>query len=100
MLPSILDNYPFTVIEAIANGFCFIASDAGGIPEMVNPAVCFPATVEGLQKKLDRLPQIDFAGLQHPYNPNSARRAWLAHIGDVIAEARAAPLPAPTLLNS
>lgn len=99
VLPSILDNYPLTVIESIANGFVFIASDAGGISEMANPAVCFPATVEGLQNKLDRLRQIDFAGLQHPYNPDSARRVWLAHIGDVIAEARATPLPTPTLLT-
>jgi glycosyltransferase involved in cell wall biosynthesis len=47
VIPSILDNYPLTVLESIANGFCFIASDAGGIPEMIDPAVCFPATAKG-----------------------------------------------------
>lgn len=95
VLPSILDNYPLTVIELIVNGFCFIASDAGGIPEMIDPAVCFTATVAGLQDKLGELQQIDFAELRHPYNPDSARRIWLAHVDGVIAETRAVPSPMP-----
>jgi len=90
VLPSILDNHPLTVMESITNGFCFIASDAGGIPEMIDPAVCFPATVEGLQNKLGELRRIDFAELRHPYNSDSARNIWLAHVGDVVEEARSA----------
>lgn len=91
VIPSILDNYPLTVIECIVNGFCFIASDSGGIPEMVDPAICFPATVEGLEKKLEELPHLDFINLSHPYSPVLARETWLAHIGDVVGEARHPP---------
>jgi GT2 family glycosyltransferase len=89
VIPSILDNFPLTVVECITNGFCFIASDAGGIPEMVDQSVCFPATVEGLRRKLEELPQIDFARLAHPYDPRLARATWLAHVEAAVAEARA-----------
>jgi O-antigen biosynthesis protein len=97
VIPSVLDNYPLTVIESITNGFCFIASDAGGIPEMVDPAICFPATAGGLQRKLSDLDRIDFARLRHPYDPRAARATWLAHIGRAIAESRATPDPARVL---
>jgi glycosyltransferase involved in cell wall biosynthesis/GT2 family glycosyltransferase len=88
VIPSILDNYPFTVIESITNGFCFIASDAGGIPEMIDPAVRFRATVDGLQRKLEELPRLDFTRIRHRYEPASARETWLAHVAEVVAEAR------------
>jgi O-antigen biosynthesis protein len=91
VIPSILDNYPLTVIESIANGFCFLASDAGGIPEMTDPAVRFPATVEGLQRKLAELPRIDFTKLSHLYDPNAARATWLAHVEATVAEVRRMP---------
>ena len=101
VIPSILDNYPLTVIESITNGFCFVASDAGGIPEMVDPAVSFPRTVSGLRQKLEELPDIDFSALQHPYNPTRARQIWLDHVESVVEErhkpraARVTPSVAP-----
>jgi glycosyltransferase involved in cell wall biosynthesis/GT2 family glycosyltransferase len=91
VIPSILDNYPLTVVESIASGFRFIASDAGGIPEMIDPAVCFERTVAGLREKLEELATIDFAGLRHGYDPDSARRAWLEHVETTLATARRAP---------
>jgi glycosyltransferase involved in cell wall biosynthesis len=97
VIPSLLDNCPLTVIESITNGFCFIASDAGGIPEMVDPAICFPATVDGLQRKLVELDRIDFAALRHLYDPTEARAVWLGHVEQVISEARATPEPARVL---
>lgn len=93
VIPSILDNFPLTVIESITNGVCFIASNAGGILEMVDPAICFPATVEGLQRKLSELDSVDFVRLRHPYAPTSARATWLTHVDDVIAEASATAEP-------
>lgn len=35
VIPSFLDNSPFTVYESLANGHTFLASDIGGIPELV-----------------------------------------------------------------
>jgi glycosyltransferase involved in cell wall biosynthesis/GT2 family glycosyltransferase len=92
VIPSILDNYPLTVIESIVKGFCFIASNSGGIPEMVDPAICFPATVEGLRKKLEELPYIDFASLSHPYSPELARDIWLTHVRGIVAKTDRPPL--------
>jgi GT2 family glycosyltransferase/glycosyltransferase involved in cell wall biosynthesis len=97
VIPSVLDNFPLTVIESIANGFCFIASEAGGIPEMVDATVCFPATVEGLQSKLAKLDQVDFAGLRHRYDPLLARTTWLKHVARIVNEVRAMPEPARVL---
>ena len=91
VIPSILDNYPLTVIESITNGFCFLSSDAGGIPEMVDPAVCFPPTVAGLRRKLEELPRLDFTRLSHRYDPASARATWLAHVEAAVTEARRPP---------
>lgn len=89
VIASILDNYPLTVLESILNGFCFIASQAGGIPEMVDPKISFPATADGLEKKLLELSQISFAGLQHPYTQLGARAQWLSHVQEVVNAARA-----------
>ena len=36
LIPSIFDNSPNTVYEAMANGKVVIASDVGGIPELIN----------------------------------------------------------------
>ena len=91
VIPSTLDNYPLTVVESIANSFRFIASDAGGIPEMIDPAVCFERTVSGLREKLEGLSTIDFAGLRHGYDPERARITWLEHVGTTLAAARQAP---------
>jgi len=88
IIPSVLDNYPLTVIESIANGFCFLASDAGGISEMIDPAISFPATVQGLHQKLKEISRIDFTRLSHPYDPTSARAIWLGHIKAEVAESR------------
>ncbi|SCZ89792.1 BZ3500_MvSof-1268-A1-R1_Chr9g10596 [Microbotryum saponariae] len=38
VLPALIDNSPSTVLECIAYGARFIASDVGGIPELVHPA--------------------------------------------------------------
>jgi glycosyltransferase involved in cell wall biosynthesis/GT2 family glycosyltransferase len=91
VIPSILDNYPLTVIESVTNGFCFLASDAGGIPEMIDPAVCFERTPSGLRAKLEELSTIDFASLRHAYDPVTARRTWLEHVGTTVAAARRTP---------
>ena len=88
VIPSILDNYPLTVVESIANGFSFLASDAGGIPEMVDPVVCFERTVAGLREKLEGLSTIDFARLRHAYDPQKARQAWLEHVETTLSAAR------------
>jgi glycosyltransferase involved in cell wall biosynthesis len=56
VIPSIADNSPFTVLECIYNEIPFIASDAGGIPEIVNETdhenVLFQANPHDLARKI------------------------------------------------
>lgn len=91
VMPSLLDNLPLTVIECITNGFHFIASDVGGIPEMADPAVLFAPNPASLGAKLAHLSEIDFAGATHLYSPDRARATWLDHV------ASTASLPAPAI---
>lgn len=36
VIPSLMENSPFTVMESIANSIRFIATDVGGIPELIH----------------------------------------------------------------
>jgi O-antigen biosynthesis protein len=38
VMPSLMDNFPFTVIECATQGIPFLASDVGGIPEILPDA--------------------------------------------------------------
>ena len=85
IMPSLLDNLPCTVIESIAKGLNFIASDVGGIPELADPAVLFTPTADALGRKLASCQEIDFTALDHPYRLESARETWLSHVDEVCA---------------
>lgn len=54
VIASLVDNLPFTVIECLVNRVPFIASDVGGIPELVQDSearkyLLFEPTAKGLQ---------------------------------------------------
>jgi len=59
VIPSIADNSPFTVLECIYNEIPFIASYAGGIPEIVNindhEHALFRANPYDLAKKINNI---------------------------------------------
>lgn len=56
LLPSLADNSPSTVLECIAHGIRFVASNVGGVPELVHPddqpAVLFSPLVGSFSAKL------------------------------------------------
>ncbi|MBI1187465.1 MAG: glycosyltransferase [Alphaproteobacteria bacterium] len=85
VIPSLLDNFPLTVVESVINGFCFFASTAGGIPEMIDPRVAFAPNGPSLAGQLARRHEIDWGALNHLYSPNSARETWLSHVRAVMA---------------
>jgi glycosyltransferase involved in cell wall biosynthesis len=39
VIPSLYENFPYTCLEAMASGCAVVASDAGGIPEIVTNEV-------------------------------------------------------------
>ncbi|MCT4565414.1 MAG: glycosyltransferase [Maledivibacter sp.] len=77
VIPSKLDNYPFTVIECIENKISFIASNVGGIPEMVNKDILFEPTVDSLSNKLLDLDKVFDEKIIHRYSKEKASQYWL-----------------------
>jgi glycosyltransferase involved in cell wall biosynthesis/GT2 family glycosyltransferase len=58
VMPSLIENYPFTVLECATNGTPFIASNVGGIPEIVasadlQQALLFDPTPRALRQKIE-----------------------------------------------
>jgi GT2 family glycosyltransferase/glycosyltransferase involved in cell wall biosynthesis len=86
VIPSILDNYPLTVIECIQTGIPFIAANTGGIPEMVDASVSFEPNPASLAARLKTRHTIDHRGIEHKYSPSLAAGIWR----DLHAELRAA----------
>jgi glycosyltransferase involved in cell wall biosynthesis/GT2 family glycosyltransferase len=83
VLPSILDNYPLTVLECIQSGLPFIAASTGGIPEMIDERVCFEPNATALAECLQNRQLIDFGNLQHKYSAGAAAKTWLDLHADV-----------------
>jgi glycosyltransferase involved in cell wall biosynthesis len=64
VMPSLVENYPFTVLECAANGIPFLASNAGGIPEIVGDselqeALLFDPTPQALRLKIEKYLALD-----------------------------------------
>ena len=94
VLPSILDNYPLTVLECIQSGLPFIAARTGGIPEMIDERVCFEPNAAALAECLQNRQLIDFGNLQHKYSAGTAAKTWLdlhADVGSPNFQAEARP---------
>ena len=77
VIASLRDNLPYTVIEWILNGLPFIASNAGGIPELADPRVLFAPDDRSLAAKLKEFCQLPPATeFNHPYCIQTVRAAW------------------------
>lgn len=83
VLPSLTENQPFAILEAQAAGLPIIASDVGGIPEMIRHEqtglLVPPGHSEALFRQLDRL--LSDADLRQRLSRNAAgwgRQQWPA----------------------
>jgi len=81
VLPSRIDNLPYTVLECLAAGVPFLASNTGGIPEMIRdedrPAVLFDLTAESMGDHLQRALATGARAIR-PRTPfERANRDWL-----------------------
>ncbi len=76
VIPSLLDNYPYTVVECIENDIPFIASAVGGIPELADPSVLFEPDVKSLQNKLLFMEKIFASPIKHLYSSTIAAQVW------------------------
>ncbi|MEZ5284149.1 MAG: glycosyltransferase [Vicinamibacterales bacterium] len=104
VLPSRIDNLPYTVLECLAGGIPFMASNTGGIPEMIReqdrPTVLFDLTAASIADGLARV----LASGAKPVEPRvpfaQANRDWLDWHARVRRGRRAVPAPAGTPLVS
>jgi O-antigen biosynthesis protein len=94
VMPSLLDNYPYTVLECIRNGVPCLASAVGGIPEMLPAEVLFEPNANSLAEAMaDRVNRIKH--MRGMYSPGDVKRQWLEFSAELAAPMEStAPAPA------
>jgi len=85
VLPSLSDNYPYTVLECIENQIPCLASSVGGIPEMLSPEVIFDPTVDSLCAALYNR-DARTRQMRSPYSNEQAKADWLAYSNSLEAK--------------
>jgi glycosyltransferase involved in cell wall biosynthesis len=81
VLPSLMDNSPLAVHECLLAGIPFLASEVGGIPELVRPedraAALFPPRAAALAQRLAAALDRPAARARPAFDEAAGRRAWL-----------------------
>lgn len=81
VLPSRIDNLPYTVLECLAAGVPFLASNTGGIPEMIRdedrPAVLFDLTAASIADSITRALSAGARAVEPRIAFEQANRDWL-----------------------
>ena len=79
-LPSLVDNSPYTVIEAIEDGLNFICADSGGQREIIAPQnyrqVLFSPSGPALQKKIEESLRISIPSVEPSHLVKNANKGW------------------------
>jgi glycosyltransferase involved in cell wall biosynthesis len=87
VMPSLQENSPNAVYECLERGIPFLASDVGGVPELIvsddRPRTLFEATAEGLETALRRV--LAAGHLPPPARAAVDASASLARWSDVLA---------------
>lgn len=89
--PSVLDNFPYTVLETFLLRIPLVSTRVGGIPEIVGPAnveeMLVPPSVDGVQKGLERVFATQMLSVDYSagYDPETAARKMLAFHDNMIS---------------
>lgn len=99
VIPSLVDNLPNTVLECLGASLPFIASNAGGIPEMIvaedQASTCFDLRPSALAARLRDVVQHGHRPPRQAGRPDATEAAWIHwHATAVLGGADVAPLPA------
>jgi glycosyltransferase involved in cell wall biosynthesis/GT2 family glycosyltransferase len=77
VIPSLMDNLPYTVYECIAHGIPLIAARTGGIPEMVlSEDHLFEPTAKSLADRLRHVLDEGLSTLPKSKLPDEAKQHW------------------------
>ncbi|MEO8071266.1 MAG: glycosyltransferase [Acidobacteriota bacterium] len=89
VLPSRLDNLPYTVLECLGSGIPFVASAIGGIPEMVRPRdrerVLFALDADALAERLTKVLAIGQGPAAMRVAPACTLENWMAWHEAIVA---------------
>jgi O-antigen biosynthesis protein len=81
VIPSLVENYPNTVLECLAWGVPFIASRVGSIPEQVHgddvDRVCFEPSAHALADKLRLALRRGHSPAELAFDPQENTREWV-----------------------
>lgn len=75
-VPSLSDNYPFSILEAGVAGLPVFASRVGGIPEMLGESDLYAPTPRDLRDMLRAVLDGQGRGLDFLYKPGAAVEGW------------------------
>lgn len=81
VMPSLMENLPFTVLECLRDGIPFLASTTGGIPELIAPQqharLLVPLRADLWAAALARVVSEGAERGQMAFDPEANRAAWL-----------------------
>jgi len=99
VIPSLMENSPYTVLECLGGGIPFLASRVGGIPELIAktdmPEATFPPVTAELAGLLVRTMQSGIRPWKPAVEATANEAAWLAWHEAIRAESGQRPPPAP-----
>jgi len=78
VIPSLLDNFPYVCLECAVLGLNVIASNVGGIPEIICDEAClFSPTPQDLARKLEECINFGVSSTNSfAYSPQKAKSLW------------------------
>lgn len=101
VIPSLIENSPYTVLECLTRGIAFIASDVGGIGELIHPEdrarALFSPTPSDIARAMQRIQENGYSLCRTSVAPRQTDKAWLELQGELLTretrakDARKAP---------
>ena len=80
VIPSLVENSPYTVLECLREGVTFLATEVGGIPEMLEPADhathLFEPNPRALAARLGAVYRVGLAPARSAWTETQARSRW------------------------
>jgi glycosyltransferase involved in cell wall biosynthesis len=103
VIPSMIDNYPYSVLECLGAGIPFITTNVGGIPEMVHPddheRVLVAPEPRALAAALQRTLQFGHAPARPAIEFSTGELQWLAWHGSLLSEKKNTAQPKQRIEN-
>jgi O-antigen biosynthesis protein len=82
VMPSLMENSPYTVLECLMAGMPFLASRVGGIPELIAQddieEACFPLRASALADRLARALTVGQKAARASFSPAACRARWVS----------------------